>query len=241
MLSAELDLPGEVSRRVVRLLEEGNSIPFLARYRREQTGGMQPDTLRLFKESYENLKAVQEKCTKLLSTLDKSGKSTPAARQALVAARSLSELDHAFAPFKTGSKATLAERARQLGLEPMAVEIIEGMRFSWDLTCLIDGSMAGRSNLAEVEAGLQHILADVIVHDKTTCDLIRDLQRQARIELQVKKATAASASSSVKAKVGKTTSAKATAATANSGNKAKSKEEEKKFENYYNLPVPWPW
>ena len=46
VLSAEHGVPGEVSRAVVRLLEEGNSIPFLARYRREATGGMLPDTLR---------------------------------------------------------------------------------------------------------------------------------------------------------------------------------------------------
>ena len=57
---------------------------------------------------------------------------------ALASARSLSELDHAYAPFKTGSKASLAERARQLGLEPMAMEIMEGTRAGWDLTHLID-------------------------------------------------------------------------------------------------------
>ena len=153
---------------------------------------------------------------------------------ALASARSLSELDHAYAPFKTGSKASLAERARQLGLEPMAMEIMEGTRAGWDLTHLIDSQVAGRANLAEVEAGLQHIVADVIVHDKTTCDLVRDLQRQARIELQAKKA-AAVAAAATKTKSSKATpKGKGKATTA----KAKTEDEARKFENYFSFSCP---
>ncbi len=95
--------------------------------------------------------------------------------------------------------------------------------------------MAGCATLAEVEAGLQHIIADVIVHDKATCDLVRDLQRQARIELQVKKATAA-AGTAAKAKKEKAATAKAAAKTSSKG---KSTEEEaRKFENYFNFCCP---
>jgi hypothetical protein len=65
---------------------------------------LSPLSIRSFKEEYENLKAVQEKCCKLLSALEKSGKATPIARHALASARSMAELDHSFAPFKTGSK-----------------------------------------------------------------------------------------------------------------------------------------
>ncbi len=96
--------------------------------------------------------------------------------------------------------------------------------------------MAGRATLAEVEAGLQHIIADVIVHDKATCDLVRDLQRQARIELQVKKATSAAAGTAAKAKKEKAATAKAAAKTSSKG---KSTEEEaRKFENYFNFCCP---
>ncbi len=97
--------------------------------------------------------------------------------------------------------------------------------------------MAGRASLAEVEAGLQHIIADVIVHDKATCDLVRDLQRQARIELQVKKATAAAAAgTAAKAKKEKAATAKAAAKPSSKG---KSTEEEaRKFENYFNFCCP---
>jgi transcriptional accessory protein Tex/SPT6 len=195
---------------------------------------------RCFKESYENLKAVQEKCSKLLSTLEKAGKSSPAVRQALTSARSLSELDHAYAPFKTGSKASLAERARKLGLEPTAFEILDGTRFGWDVAILVDQRVAGRTNVAEVEAGLQHILADIIVHDKTTCDLVRDLQRQARIELQVKRASAATAAAAAKGKSVKSKATTKRSAPESNGksSKANPEEEAKKFENYFSFSCP---
>jgi hypothetical protein len=135
-------------------------------------------------------------------------------------------------------KASLAERARQLGLEQTALQVLEGGRPGWDLTSLVEGRVAGRATLAEVEAGLQHIIADVIVHDKATCDLVRDLQRQARIELQVKRATAAAAAgTAAKAKKEKAATAKKTAAKPSS--KGKSTEEEaRKFENYFNFCCP---
>ncbi len=134
-------------------------------------------------------------------------------------------------------KASLAERARQLGLEQTALQVLEGGRAGWDLTSLVDGRVAGRATLAEVEAGLQHIVADVIVHDKATCDLVRDLQRQARIELQVKRATAAAAAgTAARAKKEKAATAKAAAKPSSKG---KSTEEEaRKFENYFNFCCP---
>jgi hypothetical protein len=133
-------------------------------------------------------------------------------------------------------KASLAERARQLGLEQTAMQVLEGGRAGRDLTSLVEGRVAGRATLAEVEAGLQHIIADVIVHDKATCDLVRDLQRQARIELQVKKATSAAAATAAKAKKEKAATAKAAAKPSSKG---KSTEEEaRKFENYFNFCCP---
>ena len=195
-------------------------------------------SIRSFKEEYENLKAVQEKCSKLISTLEKSGKSTPAVRQALASARSMSELDHSFAPFKTGSKASLAQRARKLGLEETAMEVLEGARAGWDFGALIDPRVEGRTKLAEVEAGLQHIIADVIVHDKTTCDLVRDLQRQARIELQAKRAAAATGAAASKAKKEKPPSAAKAAGPAAKSSKSGTEEEARKFENYFSFSCP---
>jgi transcriptional accessory protein Tex/SPT6 len=119
----------------------------------------------------------------------------------------------------------------------MALQVLEGGRSGWDLTSLVDGRVAGRATLAEVEAGLQHIVADVIVHDKATCDLVRDLQRQARIELQVKKAAAAATAAGTAAKAKKEKAATAKAAAKPS--KGKSTEEEaRKFENYFSFCCP---
>ena len=82
---------------------------------------MGPDTLRQVKESLETLNTVKEKAEKLLGTLDKLGKLTPNVRVSILKCQSLPEIEAVSAPFKTGSKASLAERARQLGLEPRYV------------------------------------------------------------------------------------------------------------------------
>jgi transcriptional accessory protein Tex/SPT6 len=153
----------------------------------------------------------------------------------------MSELDHSFAPFKTGSKASLAERARQLGLEATAMEIIEGSRAGWDLNTLVDSRVEGRSSCAEVETGLVHIIADVIMHDKATCDFVRDIGRRARIELQVKKAAAAAVKTKKEPSATKATAAKATAPKATTKAAGKTEDEAKKFENYFNFSCPVPF
>ena len=189
VVARELGLERGVSEATCSLLQAGNSLPFIARYRREATGGMGPDVLRQVSSLLTSLVAVREKCGKLLGSLEKAGKLTPVLRVSLQRCESLGELEHVHAPYKTGSKASLAERARGLGLEEAAVEVLEwGPGAAWRLPGVVQPGVQGRDSLQEVQLGVQHILADIMVHDEVMVDLVRSLQNTANIGVEAKKA-----------------------------------------------------
>ena len=70
--------------------------------------------------------SVKEKCSKLVAAVEKTGKLSPPLKRSFLSCQSMAELEQVNAPFKTGSKASLAERARKLGLETLAVGLLEG-------------------------------------------------------------------------------------------------------------------
>ena len=78
----------------------------------------------------ETLQTVKEKCSKISTAVEKAGKMTPMLRQALLQCRTTGDLEHVYAPYKTGSKASLAERARKMGLEEVATALLEG-KVAW--------------------------------------------------------------------------------------------------------------
>jgi len=187
VISKELNLEWGVVNTACSLLEAGNSIPFLARYRREATGGMGPDTLRQVKDNLEVLKTVKEKAVKAVAAVEKIGKLTPLLRRSFLSCQSVQEVDHLYAPYKTGSKASLAERARKLGLESTAEELLEG-RGMVNLPQLVERGTKGKENIEEVKTGVQHIIVDLMVHDKDMADVIRNLQTTSHLVLESKRA-----------------------------------------------------
>jgi len=187
VISRELNWEWGVVNTTCSLLEAGNSIPFLARYRREATGGMGPDTLRQVKDSLEVLKTVREKSAKAVAAVEKLGKLTPLLRRSFLSCQSLQEIDHLYGPYKTGSKASLAERARKLGLESVAEELLAG-RGGVDLSCMVERGTKGKENIEEVKTGVQHIIVDLMVHDKDMTDAIRNLQAESYLVLESKRA-----------------------------------------------------
>ena len=188
VVASELGLNRGVAEATCGLLEAGNSLPFIARYRREATGGMGPDMLRKVLELRESLVEVKEKCKKLMSAVDKVGKLTAGVRRSFLCCQTLAELETVNAPFKTGSKASLAERARKLGLEDIALEVLDGHSGVWRLPSQVQTGVQGRATIEEVSLGVQHIISDVMVHDTAMVDLIRTLQKTSHLVVESKKA-----------------------------------------------------
>ncbi|XP_068262800.1 S1 RNA-binding domain-containing protein 1 isoform X2 [Nyctibius grandis] len=172
-----------VCANLIRLFQEENTIPFIARYRKELINNMEADALREVQQTLEELRTVAKKTHTMIQKLKKEGKLSGCLFTALLNCRTLEELDHVSAPYKTGSKGTKAQRAKQLGLEPPALSLLQNP-MELNLFSYIRPNTKGLSTIREVEAGVQHILADIFAKDKDTMDFVRKLCQQRYICIQ---------------------------------------------------------
>ncbi|KAG7214053.1 hypothetical protein KM043_001419 [Ampulex compressa] len=166
---------------VIKLFNDENTIPFIARYRKNITSGMEADQLRMLKESLDQAKLIKHRAATILKTIDKLGKWTPQVHTIVKSTKSLSDLEHIYSLYKPASKRSLAERARDLGLGPLSDSILQGQRLP-PLTSLID-SNKGLQTEEQVKDGVIHIIADVINKNKTIFDKVKTLQKTAFIEI----------------------------------------------------------
>ncbi|XP_068795726.1 S1 RNA-binding domain-containing protein 1 isoform X1 [Struthio camelus] len=180
-----------VCENLIRLFQEENTIPFIARYRKELINNLEADALREIQQTLEELRTVAKKTHAMMQKLKKEGKLSGGLLTALLNCRTLEELDHVSAPYKTGSKGTKAQRAKQLGLEPAALSLLQNP-MELDLFSYIRPNIKGLSTIQEVEAGVQHILADMFAKDKDTLDFVRKLCQQRYICIQSALAKASS-------------------------------------------------
>ncbi|KFP70395.1 S1 RNA-binding domain-containing protein 1, partial [Acanthisitta chloris] len=172
-----------VCANLIQLFQEENTIPFIARYRKELINNLEADTLREVQQTLEELRTVAKKTHTTIQKLKKEGKLSSCLLKTLLNCRTLEELDHVSTPYKTGSKGTKAQRARQLGLEPAALSLLQNP-MELNLFSYIRPNTKGLENVKEVEAGVQHILADIFAKDKDTLDFVRKLCQQRYISIQ---------------------------------------------------------
>lgn len=118
-LSAELGQKKEYVENVVRLMDEGNTIPFIARYRKEAHGAMDDTTLRRLEERLNYLRRLEERRGEILKAIEEQGKLTTEISEAADNAVTLSELEDIYRPYKQ-KRRTRATVAREKGLEPLA-------------------------------------------------------------------------------------------------------------------------
>ena len=118
-LQKELNLAGWQVRKVTKLIDDGNTIPFIARYRKDVTGSLNDETLRKFDERLRYLRNLEEKKEKVIKRIDELGKLTDELKIQIVKAETLVELEDIYRPYKS-KKQTRATKARERGLEPLA-------------------------------------------------------------------------------------------------------------------------
>src|SRR5215469_11301655 len=107
---------------VVQLLDEGNTVPFITRYRKERTGGLNEEVIRRVQERIQLSRQLAERKQTILKSIEGQGKLTDALRDAILAADNPKRLEDLYLPFKPKKK-SLAADAREKGLEPLAVAI----------------------------------------------------------------------------------------------------------------------
>ena len=123
-LAAELNIRPKQADAAVELLDSGNTVPFISRYRKEVTGGLDDDVLRRLSERLAYLRNLEEKREDTKKLIDAQGKLTEELKTALDAAQTVTEIDDIYRPFRP-KRRTRASIARERGLEGLAQLIME--------------------------------------------------------------------------------------------------------------------
>ena len=131
-LAPGFGIPRKAVEDTLALIDEGNTIPFIARYRKEVTGGLSDVTLRDLDERLKYLRGLQERKAEVIKLIEEQGKLTEELRAEIEAAEVLQRVEDLYKPFKQ-KKSTRATKAKERGLEPLA-EIILAQEKDVDLT-----------------------------------------------------------------------------------------------------------
>ena len=123
-IAEELNIKPNQVESAVKLIDEGNTIPFIARYRKEVTGGLSDEILRDLGERLTYLRNLEKRKEEIIKSIDEQGKLTDEILQAVAIAKILSEVEDIYRPYKQKKK-TRATVAKAKGLEPLAKIIIE--------------------------------------------------------------------------------------------------------------------
>ncbi|XP_071580913.1 uncharacterized protein YdcI [Temnothorax nylanderi] len=172
-----------IVENVVRLFKEDNTIPFIARYRKNMTCSMEPDKLRALLESFEQAKTIKLRAAAITKNIDKLGKWSPELHAAITSTKSLADLEYIYSLYKSASKRSLAEKARELGLGVVSGAVLQGQDIP-PLASLIDEQKEGLRNEQEVRSGIVYIIADVISKNKEIFDKVTSLRKTSVIDIQ---------------------------------------------------------
>ncbi|HMF11770.1 MAG TPA: Tex-like N-terminal domain-containing protein, partial [Gemmataceae bacterium] len=149
---------------VVQLLDEGNTVPFITRYRKERTGCLNEDIIRTIQARVAQLRQLAERKQTVLKSIEGQGKLTEELRAAILAADNAKRLEDLYLPYKP-KKRTLATTARERGLEPLALALWNADPAVANLAEVLPTVVNPEKELnapEDVLLGVQHILAEQI-------------------------------------------------------------------------------
>ena len=176
-LAQELNANEKYVENVVQLLDEGNTIPFIARYRKELHGAMDDTTLRTLEERLQYLRNLDERRESVKKSIDEQGKLTDELAAAIDSAKTLAEVEDLYRPYKQ-KRRTRATVAREKGLEPLAA-----LLFAQERNCPRPEDAArdflspekGVDTVADALQGASDIIAEQISDDAVIRKALRDL------------------------------------------------------------------
>ena len=162
-IAKQLGLPEEAVLAAVQLIDEGNTVPFITRYRRDQTSGLDELQLRSITGAVGKARQLADRKQTILRTIEGQGKLTPELREEIDVAENTKVLEDLYLPFKP-KRLSLAEQAKQKRLEPLAQEIIAADSQAADLekraADFVDDD-SGVATAADALLGVGHIIADL--------------------------------------------------------------------------------
>ena len=184
-LASELGQPASRIEAVVALIDEGATIPFIARYRKEVTDGMDDVALRALNERLAYLRNLEQRKADVIDLINMQGKLTPELLGEIRSAMVLQRVEDLYKPYRK-KRATRASKARDAGLEPLANLILMQPAHSDDPLKVAEGYLNAPAGYATAEAalaGAQDIVAELVAEDpENVADLREFTQKTAAIE-----------------------------------------------------------
>ncbi|VDP94521.1 unnamed protein product [Echinostoma caproni] len=179
-----IDLTGEVAEAakvdpavascVISMFDEGFTVPFIARYRKEVTGGMEPQVLHRLREKMNECKLLIEKIDKSFTYLNKKGLLTEDLSKQLLKCKTVNEVEFITEPLKAKGPRTLSAKAKAANLESLAHEVLFSGRFVDIPRRAPPEARKAFPTGPDLEAAVSHIIADVFAKD---LDLIRHAEQ----------------------------------------------------------------
>ena len=175
-LAQELEIKEGQAEAAVQLIDDGNTIPFISRYRKEMTGSLNDEILRKLYERLNYLRSLEEKKAQVLATIEEQGKLTEELRAQIEAAQTLVMVEDLYRPYRP-KRRTRATIAKEKGLEPLAQLILlqKTARSLEEEAQAYVSEEQGVSGAAEAVAGAQDIIAEQISDEANYRTRIRNM------------------------------------------------------------------
>ena len=175
-LAGEFKLRPAQAENTVKLIDEGNTIPFIARYRKEVTGGLTDVVLRDIDERLKYLRNLQERKEEVIRLIDEQGKLTDQLKAEIEKAEVLQRVEDLYKPYKQ-KKATRASKAREKGLEPLAMVLYAQQKKEGtpeEAAAAFVDPEKGVETAEEALQGAMDIIAEMIADDADLTKAIRE-------------------------------------------------------------------
>ncbi|WP_017557530.1 Tex family protein [Nocardiopsis baichengensis] len=174
-IAEELGVAGKQTAAAIGLLDEGSTVPFIARYRKEATGGLDDAQLRTLEERLRYLRELEERRTSVLESIRSQGKLTDELQASIMAADSKARLEDIYLPYKP-KRRTKAQIAREAGLEPLA-DLLLGDP-GQDPHGSAEGFVDADKGVADSQAALDGARAILVERFTEDADLVGDLRER---------------------------------------------------------------
>ena len=176
IIATRLSLTQQAVQATLSLLDEGCTIPFISRYRKERTGGLNEVQIAAISEQYERLQEIRKRKETILKTIGEQQKLTPELEERIGACWDATELEDIYLPFKP-KRRTRAQVARELGLEPLALLLMKQRERDPEAAAL---RFIGK-DVGSIEAalqGAQDIIAEMVSEDERSRQQVRGAFRR---------------------------------------------------------------
>ena len=172
LISKALGIPARQVEKTMGLLDEGATIPFISRYRKEVTGGLDEVQIGDINDHYGKLKEVSKRKETILASIDEQGKLTPELKKRIEASWDSTELEDIYLPYKP-KRQTKAEIARKKGLEPLATLLM--LQTAQDSTKAASPYVKGEvKDVREALQGARDIIAEWVNEDEQARNTVRN-------------------------------------------------------------------